>query len=440
MRIPHAPATRCRTGISTTRGSVRPAWTVLSVCFSAVLCMPLTATAAWLDMPPPLPAPSGRVVHVSSETQLQAAVAGLTSDTTIMIARGTYRLTKPLYVKGPLSNVTVRGASNHRADVVLIGEGRDVNGATPYGIWVGGDVKHLTIANLTVREVFYHPIIINYGPTAPRVYNVHLINGGQQLLKTNPGADTTMGVNGGVIEYSLFEYTPHSRDWYANAIQVLAGSNWVIRNNLIRNIKAPAGELAGVAVLAWFSASNTIIEGNTFINCQREIGLGLIQRSPNDHTGGIIRNNFIYRDSSLQTGDVAIGIFDSPDSKVLNNTILLNGTYKNAIEYRFSHTTGALIANNLTDAAIVSRDGGTATVQSNYTHATSNMFVNPATGDLHLTGAATAAIDRATANADVTSDWDGHPRAGGSAPDLGADERSQQPIPAPGAPSQVRIR
>ena len=38
-----------------------------------------------------------------------------------------------------------------------------------------------------------------------------------------------------------------------------------------------------------------ILDGNTFVDCQREISLGLIERTPNDHTGGIVRNNFIYR-------------------------------------------------------------------------------------------------------------------------------------------------
>src|SRR5271167_3112434 len=105
----------------------------------------------------------------------------------------------------------------------------------------------MEIANLSIREVYFHPIIFNPGPTAPHVYNVHLVNGGQQLIKTNPNADGT-GINNGIIEYSLFEYTPTSRDWYANAIQVLAGSGWIIRNNLIRNVQAPAGQQAGPAV------------------------------------------------------------------------------------------------------------------------------------------------------------------------------------------------
>ena len=47
----------------------------------------------------------------------------------------------------------------------------------------GGNVQGITIANLTIRDLDYHPIIFNGGTQIPRVYNVHLINAGQQFIK-----------------------------------------------------------------------------------------------------------------------------------------------------------------------------------------------------------------------------------------------------------------
>jgi hypothetical protein len=397
------------------------------------------ALASWPPMPPPLPPPTGHIVNVATEPELQAAFASLSSGTTVVIAPGTYVLTRTLYVKGPLADIVIRGGSNSRDDVVLQGPGmtNPDYGAVEFGIWVGGDVQRVTIANLTIRDVYFHPIIMNAGPQNPRLYNIHLINGGQQLLKTNPD-DYGRGINNGVIEYSVFEYSPESRDWYANAIQVLAGSNWIIRNNLIKNIKAPSGQQAGPAVLAWFSASGTVVEGNTFINCQREISFGLIERAPNDHTGGIIRNNFIYRDETVENGDVAIGVFDSPNTRVLHNTILIGGTYPNAIEYRFPDATGILIQHNLVNKAITAREGATASVVGNNTSATADMFVAPAEGNLHLVATASAAIDKATPLTDVTLDWDEQPRAAGGTPDLGADEFISAPQ-RPSTPKNVRI-
>jgi hypothetical protein len=192
----------------------------------------------------------------------------------------------------------------------------------------------------------------------------------------------------------------------------------------------------------WNSSSNTTVEGNTFIDCQREISLGLIDQSGRtDHSGGVARNNFIYRSSGVG-GDAAILVADSPDTQVLHNTIFINRGYASPIEYRFSQTTGTVIANNLLDGVIQVRDGARGTVSSNYTSATAAMFVNPSAADLHLAASASAAIDKATAASGVTQDYDGQARPYGASADLGADEyrpASAPTPPAPGAPGNVRV-
>ena len=101
--------------------------------------------------------------------------------------------------------------------------------------------------------------------------------------------------------------------------------------------------MAGPAVLLWNHSADMVVEGNTFVNCQREIALGLVSRpTGHDNLRGVVRNNFIYREPGLAGGDVAIGVFDSPGSQVLHNTILVSGAYPNAVEYRFEGTTGAV--------------------------------------------------------------------------------------------------
>jgi hypothetical protein len=385
---------------------------------------------------PPLPAPSGNVVNVATEPQLQAAVAGLASNTTILIAPGTYRLTSTLYVNGTFASVALRGSSGNADDVVLVGPGMTnaSYGNVPFGIWSGGNVQGITIANVTIRDLYFHPIIFNGGTQSPRVYNVRLVNADQQFIKANPDA-RGVGVNNGVVEYAVIEYDTTSRDYYTNGVDVVAGQNWVIRNSLFRNLRAPVGQLAGPAILMWQGSSNSVAEGNTFIDCQREIAFGLSERvTPHDHAGGIIRNNFIYRHATV-AGDAAIGVFDSPNTRVLHNSIVISGTYPNAVEYRFSGTTGVLIANNLLDAAITARDGATATLVGNYTSASAALFVNPAAGDLHLKATASVAVDKGTLQPNCTTDWDGSTRPAGAAADLGADEFGS----APTAPTNLRI-
>jgi hypothetical protein len=203
-------------------------------------------------------------------------------------------------------------------------------------------------------------------------------------------------------------------------------------------MRAPGGQLAGPAILMWNASRDSIIEGNTFIDCQREIALGLEEIAAHDHTGGIVRNNFIVRSSSID-GDAPIGIFDSPGTQVLHNTVLVAGTYQSAIEYRFAGSRNLIVTGNLVDAAISARDGATATVSGNVTNATAAMFVDPASGDLHLKASATGAMDRVAINANVTTDWDGQTRPYGSSADAGADEYRPSTVVVPTAPTNLRI-
>jgi hypothetical protein len=290
---------------------------------------------------------------------------------------------------------------------------------------------------LTIRDLYDHPIIFNAGTQSPHVYNVRLVNAGQQFIKSNPD-NNGGGVNNGLVEYAVIEYDTTSRDYYTNGVDVHAGQNWIIRHSLFHNIRAPQGQLAGPAILMWNGSSNSLADGNTFIDCQREIAFGLIERvTPHDHSGGIIRNNFISR-SPNASGDVAIGVFDSPNTQVLHNSALIGGVYPNALEYRFVETTGALVANNLFDAAIAARDGATGTVAGNYTQASAALFVHPTSGDLHLKPTAAVAIDRVPVQARCTTDWDGQARPNGALADIGADEYYAATAP-PSPPANLRI-
>lgn len=92
-----------------------------------------------------------------------------------------------------------------------------------------------------------------------------------------------------------------------------------------------------------------------------------------------MRNNFFHR-SSVQSGDVGITINNSAGTKVLNNTVVLSGTYPNAIEYRFPATTGVEIRFNLADTAVQQRDGASGVASGNVTTAQPGWFVD-ATGE-----------------------------------------------------------
>jgi hypothetical protein len=411
--------------------------------WASAIAVPLVAQAAMASTParachaPPLPPPGGHVVTVGTEAALQSAVSNVASNTTIVVQPGVYNLAAgggTLYFRRPVTNVTLRGATDRCDDVVLVGAGMTIQGNTPHGIWVGGPIG-LRVANLTVRDIYYHPIMLdpNFGTQRPHIYNVRLINAGQQFVKvsqmgTSPNPVAGSGVADGVVEYSIIEYET-AKDpagpggpAYTNGVDILSGANWIVRHNVFRNIRAAPGfGLAGPAVLAWRATRGTIVEGNLFLNCQYGIALGLDAARIDDHAGGMVRNNFFHR-RITQSGDVGITINNSAGTKVLHNTIVLNGTYPNAIEYRFAGTSGGVIRHNLSDAGVARRDGASGLVDGNVTTARASWFVDAVGGDLHLTPVAFGAIDQVPPSPDVPLDYDGSQRPLGPAADVGADE------------------
>jgi hypothetical protein len=406
------------------------------VAASAQAAPPLTRAC----QAPPLPPPSGQVVSVATVAQLQAAVAGLQSNTTVLVQPGTYHLTSTLWMNTNVQNVAIRGSTDSCDDVVLVGRGmaNPAYGGVPHGIWIG-NARQVLIANLTIRDVYFHPIQLDpgSGARAPRIYNVRLVDAGEQFVKSSANG-TGPGVDDGIVEYSILEYTTTARSDYTNGVDVHQGARWIVRHNLFRNIRAPAGLLAGPAILMWNRSRDSLVEGNLFLNTQYGIALGLDAGRPDDHAGGIVRNNVFHRSPS-QSGDVGIVINNSAGTAVLHNTVILSGTYPNAIEYRFPATTGVEIRSNLADGAVQRRDGASATVAGNVTTAQPGWFADAAGGNLHLTAVATPAIDRAQPHPLVTRDYDQAPRPTGALPDVGADELDAAAGP-PEAPSSLQLR
>jgi len=347
-------------------------------------------------------------------------------------------LSATLYLPQNISNVTIKGASGNREAVIIKGPGMS-NSTVPFGFWLD-NVAGATFQDMTIRDFNQHAIIANGGVDSPIYRNLHIIDIGDQFLKNNPTLDGLNGIDNGILENSLLEYSSTAPDSYTNGLDVHRGKNWIVRNNTFKNFWSSGG-LAGPAVLIWNGSSDSTIVRNTFINNQRDISLGLSPTTTvdgtTDHARGVIANNFIYKTSSISP-DVPIGVFDSPQTKVYYNSILLNGGYPNAIEYRFPRTTGLDIKNNLADASIASRDGASGSVSNNITNATSGMFANASTGDLHLISSATTAIDKGVA-VSVTDDFDGQVRPQGVTSDIGADEYTTN-LTAPAAPSNLFLQ
>jgi hypothetical protein len=405
----------------------------------------------------PLPPPSGTIVNVSTVSQLENAVNSATSGTTILIANGTYNL-DGVYLRIDVPNVTLRSASGNREAVIL-----DGNYQTTEIIQVVA--SNVTIADLTLREAYYHPIhVMSSGDAADTlntlIYNVHIIDPGEQAIKINP-ATAGYYTDNGMIACSHIELTDAGRPYirnncYTGGIDAHQSRGWIIRDNLIEGFWCSSG-LSEHGIHLWRGCRDTTVERNVLKNNARGIGFGLTtdpggRTYPDnpcptasgyvDDYGGMIRNNFVYANSiSLYNSeygfDCGICVWNSCNARILHNTVYTADPAHtfSAIEWRFPNTTATLI-NNLVNGQMRERDGAHGTLSNNITTAQASWFVNASTGDLHLLPTASTAIDKVTAPTDVSDDIDGDPRPIGSASDIGADEYG---TPAPSAVTDLRV-
>jgi hypothetical protein len=402
----------------------------------------------------PLPPPSGPIIHVSSVSELWDAVSGAPSGTTILVADGSYHL-DGAYLRFATPGVTLRSASGDREAVVLDGD----YVTTEIVQIVASDV---TIADLTLREAYHHPIHVMSSEggdtTGTLIYNVHIVDPGEQAIKINPAA-TGAYPDGGVVACSHIELTeggrPHIRNnCYTGGIDAHQARGWRIHDNLIAGFWCPNG-LSEHGIHLWRGCRDTIVERNILRNNARGIGFGLATGGDGrsypddpcpdasgyvDHYGGVIRNNVVFAgDGDLfgsQHGfDCGICLWNACGALVAHNTVASTLAPFSSIEWRYPNTDPDLI-NNLVTHNLIARDGAAASTSGNLPGAPLSLFVDGAGGDLHLVPTAAEAIDQVAAPAGVVDDVDGDPRPIGAASDIGADEYG---APPPAAVRDLRV-
>jgi hypothetical protein len=284
-----------------------------------------------------------------------------------------------------------------------------------FGILVEAD--DVVIADLTIRQANDHGVSIQ-GVDRPMLYNLHILDIGDQLVKVNPAGD---GSEDGLLACSRMEYTTAAPDEYTNGISAHDAHRWVVRDNEWVRIRTP-GNSPVPAILFWSGSSDTIVERNLLLDCYQGISFGNASHGEGDHFGGVVRNNMIY--ASLPH-DTVIEMVHASGWLVAHNTAFLMDPAPGltwGMEARFSDSQGTF-AYNLTDLAIWDdRDGAQAVSTGNLTNANASWFPGISSGDLHISPGVPTVIDQALALGDVPDDFDGQLRPYGAAPDVGADE------------------
>lgn len=383
----------------------------------AVVAPPATPPLTYSSCSP-LPAPTGNIVTASNWKELKTAITNANQNNgnvTILLNDGEYAAEHFLFIYA--SNVTVRGKSGDRNKVII--KSPKMKGGASHIFGVIGD--NVTIADMSIGNVANHVIQVFGEKDADNllVHNVHLFDAGEQLLKVSTdNKHKEVRPENSIIECSLFEYTAGTGpQFYIGGIDAHNAVNWIVRDNTFKNIRSPESKVAEHAIHFWNDSEGTLVERNTIINCDRGIGFGL---GTSKHSGGIIRNNIIYHNSTK--GDVGIGLESASNAKVYNNTIFVENDYWTAIEYRWAGTTGVEIFNNLINKPIMKRDNGSANLQNNFTNATAEMFIDTSTGNLRLKQNIAGVVDAGITINSVNSDIDKQSRPQGNAYDIGADE------------------
>ena len=364
---------------------------------------------------PPWPPPTGPTVPVSSESALRDQAYNAAPGTTIIVSVGTYNMNSYVHVVN--DRITLRGETGNRGDVILDFGGME---SGHFGILV--DADDVTIADLTIRNAHDHGVSIQ-GRDRPTLYNLHIQDIGDQLVKVNP-ADS--GSEDGLLACSRLEYTTSAPNEYTNGISAHNAHRWVVRDNEWYRIRTP-GNTPVPTILFWSGSTETVVERNLLVDCYQGIAFGNASHGSGDHFGGIVRNNMIY--ASIPH-DTVIEMVHAEGWLVAHNTALLLDPAPGltwGMEARFSDSQGTF-AYNLTNMSIWhDRDGAQGTLLGNITNAQSNWFVDAASGDLHLRATTTDAIDQAAPLTDIADDFDGDLRPIGDAPDVGADEYGTPP-------------
>jgi hypothetical protein len=371
---------------------------------------------------PLLPMPQqGRRVEVRTADELARAVATAREGDVILLADGTYRVSRPLYLD-KVKNVSIRSAASDPAKVVLRGRGFDEVSRGDDILRIGG-CAGVTVAHLTFADCHAYGLKVEaeHSPQDIHIYGCRFLNIGTRGLKGSTAQRTVAA--GGSVRFCHFENNKvPPGDWqfggnYISAIDMMSLEDWTFSDNTFVNIKGHSGG-GRAAIFVWVRSRRVVIERNRILNCDRGIALGNPSGSSNYMEGMLHAYDCICRNNSIVAGpDAGIELAWVQGAKVYNNTVWRKDPQGRGIR-SIEKITGVEIANNLVRGALLLT--GSEQSRSNHVGPMDGWFVDPAAGDLRLARPVEEAVDQGLVLEEVTDDFAGQRR--GERPDLGAFE------------------
>ncbi len=415
----------------------------------ALTTTPLAATPSrgslvkpWYPKPTPLGAPSGGVIKVASVDALFAAVRRVRPNGTILLADGVYPMPRTLVIS--TNGVTVRSSSGRRGHVILDGRGTLGEMLTIRGC-VG-----VTIADLLIQNVRWNGIKLDSETGVQRVtihncvlHNIwHVRDQGRDRAGGGSRAPASTRLPHRVL--LLHQRSPQAvrgrsgrhaavfrrRLYRRNRCDVCVRVD--DRGQRLRWHSRPHGECAG-AIFLWHDCRDCVVERNVVVDCDSGICLGNSFKPPGiayHCTSALVRNNFVTR--APENGILADF---TRDCTILHNTVHEPKSRFGRLIRVVHDNDGLRVENNLLSGpGPLVETQSRFTVRNNLSRDLSAVFVAASEGNLRLTAAATAAIDRAELLTEVPADIDGTPRD--AHPDLGVHEfvSKEKTLPAGAEP------
>ena len=371
--------------------------------------------------------------------QLASIVLNAQTGDTIELLPGTYLLAGDT-LQFAVPGVTLRSSTGDPDDVVI-------DGGYASGELINIYASLTTIADITLQKAYTHPIhvfgMLGTDVQETLIYNVRIFDPREQAIKIND----YYGVyaDDGEIACSHIELTDVGRPFvdnncYTGGIDAHMAWGWTVRDNWIEGFWCDAGS-PDFAIEFWEGSREPLIERNWIVDNARGLGLGMDIYSPRTYADapcngavgislydGIARNNFIVTTrpevyASAFGFDSGISMWHACGAMALHNTVVSTQAPFSSIEWRYADTS-VTVTNNLVTHNLVARDSAAAALAGNLDYASTALFTDIYSPDLHLLSTATAAIDQGVPIAGGYADHDIDGELRDATPDIGADEYS----------------
>lgn len=315
-----------------------------------------------------LPAAAGHIVLVDSTPTFLTAIKNAQAGDIIRLHPGIYRLQgRNIAVSKPgLPDTPIIVEAARLGDVMIeldMLEGFLIS--APHWIFQNLDIRGVCKDDSACEHAFH---IVGAGHhTLLRNNRIHDFNAALKANGTSVNGMRTYPDQGRVEHNSFYATRPRVTANPVTPLDMVGVSGWIVRGNLIADFAKARGDKISYGAFFKGGGQKNILERN-LIACamhlpqQADTRIGLsfggggtdpascrTQPCSPEHTEGVMRHNII-----LHCSDVGIYLNRAANSAIYNNTLFDT----RGIDVRFSDSF-ALLANNLLDSRIATRDGGT---------------------------------------------------------------------------------